>query len=213
MPKIKIEIYIGKDCKYKSLRFRLKTEFKFKASATLYNRNDVDYFPSKYDGGNAFVIANIGKTNWDVDSRGLYRGGTATVEVWNEEKTLILSKFKFYIRGKSPTKDVVKKYMLDKGYLTKYWFMYKMALSESGSEGINLMKQFWDPEFVGKGRDRKEAIYGPSGRSFESKGIPNYGYPDGWGICQIDFKYEKNNLSTTSKEVKKAIKNPNYIWN
>ncbi|MBD3906712.1 hypothetical protein NAL32_19065 [Chryseobacterium sp. Ch-15] len=213
MPKLRIEVYIGKDCIHKSLKFRLKIEFKFKASGTLYDRNDEDYFPSKYDGGNAFIVAKTGKNNWDVDFREMYRGGTATVEIWNEEKTSILNTFRFYIRGKNPTKEVVKKYMQDKGYLTKYWFVYKMALSESGSEGISLMKQFWDPEFVGKGKDRKEAVYGPSGRNYESKGIPNYGYPDGWGICQIDFKYEKNNLNTTTAEVKEIIKNPNYIWN
>ena len=213
MPKIRIEVFIGKDCIHKSLRFRLKTEFKFKASATLYDRNDVDYFPAKSDGGNAFMIANKGKTKWDVDFRGLFRGGTATVEIWNEGKASILSDFQFYIRGKNPTKEVVKKYFTDKGYLSKYWFIYKLAVSESGSEGITLMKQFWDPEFVGKGKNRKEATYGPSGRNHESKGIPNYGYPDGWGICQIDFKYEKNNLSTTPLESKKVIENPNYIWN
>jgi len=211
MPKIKIEIYIGKDCKYKSLRFRLKTEFKFKASATLYDRNDVDYFPSKYDGGNAFVIANTGKTNWDVDFRGLYRGGTATVEIWNEEKTSILNTFKFYIRGKNPTKETVKKYMSDMGYL-KYWPVYRMILHESGSEFYPVVRQFWDPEFAGKGKNRKEVIYGPSGRMFESKGIPNYGEPDGWGMCQIDFTYEKREKKDMDY-ITKINKNPNYIWN
>lgn len=215
MPKIRIEVYIGKDCIHKSLRFRLKTEFKFKASATLYDRNDVDYFPDNPNNpnNNYFKIADMGKTKWDVDFRGLFRGGTATVEIWNEAKTSILSNFRFYIRGKNPTKEVVKKYFADKGYLSKYWFIYKMSISESGSEGIHLMKQFWDPEFIGKGKNRKEAIYGSSGRNNESKGIPNYGYPAGWGMCQIDFKYEKNNLNTTSSESKNIIQNPNYIWN
>ncbi|KFF21478.1 PAAR-like protein [Chryseobacterium sp. JM1] len=211
MPKIRIEVYIGKDCIHKSLRFRLKTEFKFKASATLYDRNDVDYFPAKSDGGNAFMIANTGKTKWDVDFRGLFRGGTATVEVWNEAKTSILSSFQFYIRGKNPTKEVVKKYMNDKGYL-KYWPVYRMILHESGSEFHPVVRQFWDPEFVGKGKNRKEAIYGPSGRVFESKGIPNYGEPDGWGICQIDFTYEKRE-KTDQDYITRINKNPNYIWN
>jgi len=215
MPKIRIEVFIGKDCIHKSLRFRLKTAFKFEAEtgySPLCDRNDIDYFPSKSDGGNAYIIANKGKTKWDVDFRGLFRGGTATVEIWNEAKTSVLSTFQFYIRGKNPTKEVVKKYFMDKGYLSKYWFIYKMVISESGSEGIPLMRQFWDPEFAGKGKNRKEAVYGPSGRVFESKGIPNYGAPDGWGICQIDFKYEKKNLKITA-EVKEIIKNPNYIWN
>jgi len=211
MPKIRIEVYIGKDCIHKSLRFRLKTEFKFKASATLYDRNDVDYFPAKSDGGDAFMIANKGKTKWDVDFRGLFRGGTATVEIWNEAKTSILSTFQFYIRGKNPTKEAVKKYMNDKGYL-KYWPVYRMILHESGSEFHPVVRQFWDPEFVGKGKNRKEAIYGPSGRVFESKGIPNYGEPDGWGICQIDFSYEKRK-KTDQDYITRINKNPNYIWN
>lgn len=209
----KIEIYIGRHCIHKSLRFRLKTEFKFKASATLYDRNDVDYFPAKSDGGDAFIIANTGKIKREIDFRGLCRGGTATVEIWNETKTQLLKTFKFYIRGKNPTKEVVKKYFKDMGYLSKYWFVYRMALSESGSEGGDLMRQFWDPEFVGKGKDRKEAVYGSKGRNEESKGMPNYGFPDGWGMCQIDFKYEKNNLAKTSEDVLKVINNPNYIWN
>lgn len=223
MPKIRIEVYIGKDCIYKSLRFRLKTEFKFKADgqySPLCDRNDVDYFPAKSDGGNAFMIANKGKTTWDVDFRGLFRGGTAIVEVWNEGKTSILSSFRFYIRGKNPTKETVKKYFTDKGYLSKYWFIFKMAVSESGSDDISLMRQFWDPEFVGKGKSRKEAVYGPSGRVFESKGIPNYGYPDGWGICQIDFYAEKSDRTNMEKYHKSDMayidtlsKNPNYIWN
>lgn len=212
MPKIRIELYIGKDCIYKNLRFRLKTEFVFKASSSLYDRNDIDYFPSKSDGGTAYIVANVGNNTWNVDFRGLFRGGTAYVEIWNEQKTQILSTFRFYIRGKNPTKEVVKKYFNDKGYLSKYWFVYRMALSESGSEGFNVMRQFWDPEFVGKGKNRKEAIYGPKGRDEESKGIPNYGFPDGWGMCQIDFKYEKNNLGKTSEDVRKVIKNSNYIW-
>lgn len=211
MPKIRIEVYIGKDCIHKSLRFRLKTEFKFKASATLYDRNDIDYFPAKSDGGNAFMIANKGKTKWDVDFRGLFRGGTATVEVWNEAKTSIVSSFQFYIRGKNPTKEVVKKYMNDKGYL-KYWPVYRMILHESGSEFHPVVRQFWDPEFVGKGKNRKEAVYGPSGRVLESKGIPNYGEPDGWGMCQIDFTYEKRE-KTDQDYITRINKNPNYIWN
>ncbi|KFF03762.1 DUF4280 domain-containing protein [Chryseobacterium luteum] len=211
MPKIRIEVYIGKDCIHKSLRFRLKTEFKFTASATLYDRNDVDYFPAKSDGGNAFMIANKGKTKWDVDFRGLFRGGTATVEIWNEAKTSVLSSFQFYIRGKNPTKEVIKKYMNDKGYL-KYWPVYRMILHESGSEFHPVVRQFWDPEFVGKGESRKEAVYGPSGRVYESKGIPNYGEPDGWGMCQIDFTYEKRE-KTDQDYITRINKNPNYIWN
>lgn len=223
MPKLRIEVSIGKDCIHKSLRFRLKTEFKFKADgkySPLCDRNDIDYFPSKSDGGDAFIIANTGKTKWEVDFRGLFRGGTATVEVWNEAKTSILNTFRFYIRGKNPTKEVVKRYFTDKGYLSKYWFIYKMAISESGSDDTSLMRQFWDPEFAGKGKNRKEAIYGPSGRVFESKGIPNYGYPDGWGICQIDFYAEKDDRAVMEKYHKSDMvyidslsKNPNYIWN
>ncbi|MDQ0782158.1 PAAR-like protein [Chryseobacterium sp. W4I1] len=211
MPKIRIEVFIGKDCIHKSLRFRLKTAFKFEASAPLYNRNDVDYFPARSDGGDAYMIANKGKTKWDVDFRGLFRGGTATVEMWNEAKTSILSTFQFYIRGKNPTKETVKKYMNDKGYL-KYWPVYRMILHESGSEFHPVVRQFWDPEFVGKGKNRKEAVYGPSGRVFESKGIPNYGEPDGWGICQIDFSYEKRK-KTDQDYISRINKNPNYIWN
>ncbi|KFF23256.1 PAAR-like protein [Chryseobacterium vrystaatense] len=211
MPKIRIEVFIGKDCIHKSLRFRLKTAFKFEASAPLYNRNDIDYFPARSDGGAAYMIANKGKTKWDVDFRGLFRGGTATVEIWNEAKTSVLSTFQFYIRGKNPTKEVVKKYMNDKGYL-KYWPVYRMILHESGSEFHPVVRQFWDPEFVGKGKNRKEAVYGPSGRVFESKGIPNYGEPDGWGICQIDFSYEKRK-KTDQDYITRINKNPNYIWN
>lgn len=223
MPKLSVAIKMGKQCPYKTVNFRLKVEFVFKASEALFNRNDVDYFPAKSDAGqDIFMTATAGQTtNWDVDFRGLFRGGTATIEAYDENKHTLIKKFIFYIRGKNPLKTDVKNYLTANQYLSKYWFVFKVIVSESGSENVTVARHFWDPEYVKTKVSGKlktvEADYGPSGRGLESKGIPNYGYPDGWGVAQIDFASEKRNKSALSKAdadwLDNLDKNPNYIWN
>ncbi|ANH82690.1 hypothetical protein A8C56_18430 [Niabella ginsenosidivorans] len=223
MPRLKIELTIGKDYNYKKVLFRLKTEFVFKASEVLFDRNDIDYFPAKSDTGqNMFREAAAGQvTSWEVDFRGLFRGGTATVEAYSGDGKTLIKKFIFYIRGKNPLKTTVKDYLTSQQYLSKYWFVFKIIVSESGSEDVTVARQFWDPEYVKtkvKGKIKKvEANYGPSGRGLESKGMPNYGFPDGWGVGQIDFAAEKRNKSALSKAdaawLDNLDKNPDYIWN
>ncbi|MBZ4190097.1 hypothetical protein [Niabella beijingensis] len=221
MPKLRIDVTVGKDYNYKKVLFRLKTAFVFKASEVMFNRNDVDYFPAP-SGQSSFREAPAGQTSsWEVDFRGLFRGGTAIVEAYSADGKTVLKKFVFYIRGKNPSKTVVKDYLVSKQYLSRYWFVFKIILSESGSENVTVVRQFWDPEYVKtkvKGKTKVVAAeYGPSGRGLESKGMPNYGFPDGWGAGQIDFAAEKRNKSALSKEAAAALeavdKNPDYIWN
>ena len=223
MPKLKITLTIGGAYNYKKALFRLKTEFVFKASEVLFNRNDVDYFPARSASGqNEFREATAGQTtSWEVDFRGLFRGGTATVEAYSEDGKTLIKKFIFYIRGKNPLKTTVKDYLTTKQYLSRYWFVFKIIVSESGSENVTVARQFWDPEYVKtkvKGKTKKvEAHYGPSGRGIESRGMPNYGFPDGWGVGQIDFAAEKRNKAALSKAdaawLDNLDKNPDYIWN
>ena len=211
MPKLKVEINMGKNCDYQKVYFRLKIQFKFKASEALFDRNDIDYFPNHTESGKVlFMVAEAGKkTNWDVDFRGLFRGGTGVLEVYDSNKSVIKT-ITFYIRGKNPTKKTIKAYLEQKGFLKRYWFLYKLILSESGSEPFSVIRQFWDPEYYGKGKNRKEAKYGPSGRNAESKGMPSWGVPDGWGMCQIDYAAEKRSGLKSFDSIKKYS---SYIWN
>ncbi|SDD18083.1 hypothetical protein [Niabella drilacis] len=223
MPKLRIALTIGKEYNYKKILFRLKTEFVFKASELPFDRKDVDYFPAGSGSGQSiFKEAAAGQTtSWDVDFGGIFRGGTATVEAYGGDGRTLIKKFVFYIRGRNPLKKTVKDYLISQQYLSKYWFVFKIIVSESGSEEVTVARQFWDPEYVKakvKGKTKKvEAGYGPSGRGIESKGMPNYGFPDGWGVGQIDFAAEKRDKASLSKAdaawLEDLDKHPDYIWN
>lgn len=110
------------------------------------------------------------KINWYNQ----YLGGEVKVYFYadlNEKSKL--SEFTFHIRGKNPTKQQVRQYLQQQGYLNRFWFIYKMLVSESNSAEKTIMQQF------------NEA--GTPSATDQNAGLPNWGTPRGWGMAQLDF--------------------------
>lgn len=210
-------------------------------------RNDVDYFPAKTKSGsdNFHLLGNGQTVHFDFGT--LFRGGTAKVEVYSGEKgndgihnPRLLQSQIFYIRGANPTKAAVKAYLQEKQYLNNYWFLLKMFIHESGSESFAVCRQFYEPVkkkkkvlvkakkvVNGKEKEVKEwqeqevviAEYGPLGTGKQKAGMPLWGTPDGWGLAQIDFNYEKNHRAQMEKDPINKAKmqaidalGANYLW-
>ena len=97
---------------------------------------------------------------WHLDFKNKFCGGTVTVECMFNES--LISKT-FYIRGINPSKEEILAYLKEKGY--NEWYLPKMIMHESKMNQFNSGTDFKPDGFVG---------------------CPNWGYPNGYGLMQLD---------------------------
>lgn len=141
----------------------------------ILNNDEIIEIPNPFSKPNNSQKINNRKITQRIDWYNIFIGGKATIKVFSDNSlTKKLKEFTFHIRGKNPTKQQVKAYLEQQGYLNRFWFIHKMLISESGSEDLTVMQQF------------KEA--GKPTAIDTKAGLPYWGTPDGWGMGQIDFK-------------------------
>ena len=101
----------------------------------------------------------VGDT-WHLDFKNQFCGGTAIIEciIDNTYKSK-----KFYIRGENPSKQEILNYLEQMGY--NEWYLPKMIMHESKMNQFNSGTDFKPDGFVG---------------------CPNWGYPNGYGLMQLD---------------------------
>ena len=97
---------------------------------------------------------------WHLDFKNKFCGGTVTVECMFNDS--LISKT-FYIRGINPSKEEILAYLKEKGY--NEWYLPKMIMHESKMNQFNGGTDFKPDGFVG---------------------CPNWGYPNGYGLMQLD---------------------------
>lgn len=218
MPNIDIEIEISKyfDAVKYGEKLKATLEIKYSVDQGKGNqrkfRNDVQRYPINEDYVFNVREQSIFEKNGKYDKfdkrifkttilptySKIFRGGGATLKIYNAQNILLKS-FAFQIRGRNPTKEEVKTYLEEKGYSQKYWFLYRILVHESGSSSADYIRvqQFNDSEVNSKiklGTDYLRYI----------EGTPQWGYPDGWGMAQIDHGGVANPANYL---------NANYLWN
>ncbi len=156
-----------------------------------------DYKPkTTFKMGGIEMKENVTEAKNEVTWYDSFRGGTAVVKVYADK--VQVQEFTFYIRGLNPTKREVYDYLTENGYDSKFWFIKKMLIRESGSQGVDVMQQF---------NDIKKYKLGPSGSKGELGGTPTWGTPDGWGMGQIDLS------ASEDKNGKKLTVETEALWN
>jgi hypothetical protein len=117
---------------------------------------------------------------WHLDFKNNFCGGTVTVECMFNES--LISKT-FYIRGINPSKEEILAYLKEKGY--NEWYLPKMIMHESKMNQFNSGTDFKPDSFVG---------------------CPNWGYPNGYGLMQLDNFGDNENGS-------KIYATTHELWN
>lgn len=159
-------------------------------------RNDISRIPMSNESLLRFSFEDIttvtlsgGIITNPINWNDTFRGGKAVIKVYSDaEGTKQIQEFVFYIRGLNPTKHEVETYLINEGYLSRFWFIKKMLIHESESEDINVMQQFNDPS------KSSRYSYGTSGTGRQVLGMPLWGYPDGWGMAQLDYSAERRTV-------------------
>ena len=114
-----------------------------------------------------------------------FRGGKVNVYCSVEDKMIYT--FKFVIKGKNPTMKDVSVYAVTLKGGDK-WYIPKIIRQESGS---------FDTE----------------ARQFDKNGTPNWGYPYGWGLMQLDNLGEKGCVGVLSDKPKYGGACADALWN
>lgn len=200
------------------IRVRLKVDYEKTRNAngtgTLYRRF-LDYFPETGDPmppiqNNHSIIINA-NAHRDIDFGNKIRGGIATIEYipeslnWNidwETNENSLFKFKFYIRGKNPTRNNVVNYLTNSNYLEDYWFLIRVVKHESHSFGAGYLNS-------GNGNQANRRYqhfnYGTNYSINNNQiGLPNFGAPRGYGLFQLD-NYGEVLYNSLSQQDRNAI--------
>ncbi|XZF13600.1 hypothetical protein ACTHGU_17605 [Chitinophagaceae bacterium MMS25-I14] len=103
------------------------------------------------------------RRNYEFNFGDQLYGGNATISVYDDAKmSKPVATFKFVIKGENPTRETIDAYIDLKKYGTTYWFFKALITDES------------------------------SYLQFDSKGMPHFGIPDGWGLTQRDQQYDDN---------------------
>jgi hypothetical protein len=130
------------------------------------NRNDSDLFPA----AEKLIPA---KDTWNLkdDLGGKIRGGRATLswryENYGEFEDPQMQELVFHIRGTNPGETEAAAYIG-----TSPWFIQGIAKQESGTQNGRTYLQF------------NEGTPGPN--MSDPGRAPNWGYPHGWGMMQIE---------------------------
>jgi hypothetical protein len=126
-------------------------------------RNDSDSFPSS--GSVNLPVDTLWNLNNEIGS--MIRGGKATI-TWELVGVTSPQDFVFHIRGTNPTESTAENYIG-----TTPWFIRGIAKQESGAQNGRTYLQF-----------NEVGTLGPNWS--DSKYCPNWGYPHGWGMMQIE---------------------------
>jgi len=168
MPNITVTV---KSNKYKKIKAKLIVSY-ITTGLGSANRSYIDYFPSQSQGVE-FNLPNANK--WNIDFGETFCGGKAVINFFDESNNQI-GQFIFHIRGKNPTRATVYDYITQHSYDSEYWFFRRIAIHESNSENdTGYLHQF------GVG-----TTYGTNLNGHGLPGLPIIGYPQGFGIMQID---------------------------
>lgn len=157
-----------------NIRVRLKIEYTKNSNGNTIRKWLNYYPPEQNDEVQTQTITT--NTNWSFDFGDDIRGGTATVEYvigedeWNDEN---VQTFVFYLRGTNPSRDEVVTYIEEQGYDDQYWFLMRLIRHESGTGTNNEFRHF--NQGTNYTTDDNSTI-----------GLPNWGYPRGYGLGQID---------------------------
>jgi hypothetical protein len=167
IPNLNIQ-YGGSPGSATSFQIRLEVEDRIDRTATL--RDSTTWFPSQ-SGYQSIPVT--GSILLSAMLNGDYRGGKAILHYKLDTETT-WSDYTFYIRGYNPLKSNVYAYVASLPDSLAPWFYKKMMTHESGSQIDTHLRQF-----------NPDGNVSPDWTS--TIATPNWGYPDGWGIMQIDL--------------------------
>jgi hypothetical protein len=159
MPKIKATITINSSSLHQEVWVKYKCAFthSYTHKNTVIKRNYSYSFPYTKE---YYYVVKKPSNNITLDLSNHVMPGVASFEIYDKGANKLIMKFEFKIGGQNPTSANVKKEITDKGYNSKYWFFENIVMGESGAKQFN---------------DKGSKI-----------GLPTFGFPDGWGLMQID---------------------------
>lgn len=150
-------------------------------------RNDITYFPD--DNADSWKDLQS-KEIWDVDFGDKFRGGRAVVYCKIDNQ--LVDSIVFHIRGKNPQLTTVLTYAQT---IDASWYVPKIIRQESSGTG-SIGKQF---------------NTGTPSATNQINGMPNWGYPYGWGIKQLD-NFDSSIAYYTSFNNRWGA-SPDELWN
>lgn len=158
--------YTGDTGNATSLDISLKTDYHKTVNGITVRQETETYTPSPFPINQIIMFSDI--------VNGEFRGGEMTL-TYKLNNQAIAQEYKFYVRGYNPSKSAVYAYA-ENNFPASYtpWFYKKLMVHESGSGNVSEMLQF----NIG-------GTVSPSPSSIAA--LPNWGYPDGWGIMQLDY--------------------------
>ena len=150
-------------------------------------RNDITYFPD--DNADSWKDLKSEEI-WDIDFGDKFRGGRAVV--YCKINNQIADSIVFHIRGKNPQLTTVLTYAQT---IDASWYVPKIIRQESSGTG-SIGKQF---------------NTGTPSATNQINGMPNWGYPYGWGIKQLD-NFDSSIAYYTSFNNRWGA-SPDELWN
>jgi hypothetical protein len=150
-------------------------------------RNDITYFPN--DNADSWKDLKSEEI-WDIDFGDKFRGGRAVV--YCKINNQLVDSIVFHIRGKNPQLTTVLTYAQT---IDASWYVPKIIRQESSGTG-SIGRQFNS---------------GTPSATDEVHGMPNWGYPYGWGIKQLD-NFDSS-IAYYTKFNKRWGASPDELWN
>lgn len=175
MPKFTLDIDLTKS-KYSTLQTEVKFIFTHtfthtdRGVSTKIDRECIKRRPSE----GYFYTFNKNTNPVEIDLKTDIIIGTVKVRVFSDATAKdTLRTFSFKIYGTNPSVADLVSYVQSKGYNSEYWFFGRITKIESLKNGGQFAT--YNTSYMLQGQ-----------RLYRIKGMPLFGYPDGWGAMQID---------------------------